>query len=349
MTAPLPYPLRPDPSAARSAAVTSLARAAIAASMAALDRRVSITRFAERTWPNDRDVPLLLRAAVPPASTTSATTLTHIALHFFASLVPVSAGAQLLNRGLQLTFDHYNAISLPGITAITADFVGQGQPIPVVQPVTSAVQLLPYKIAVSVDLTGEMIRNSNAEAIVGQRMLDATGPAIDANLFSSAAGVPEERPPGLLNGIPPLTGATGGGQGALTADLKALANALAPVAGNSQIVLVVSAEQAVSLALQLRSPFPVLTSASLAPGTVIAVAVNALVSAIDAPEISASQHATPHEQEQPSPLVDIGGGIMATPVRSMFQTDSVSLRLIMNASWVLRSPSAIAWIQNATW
>ena len=63
-------------------------------------------------------------------------------------------------------------------------------------------------------------------------------------------------------------------------DLAALA---ASVAGNGGIVFVAASQQAVAANLRLPKPlaYPILVSASLAPKTVIAVAANALVSAVD--------------------------------------------------------------------
>jgi hypothetical protein len=94
-----------------------------------------------------------------------------------------------------------------------------------------------------------MLRSPSAESLIRQVLLDATGPALDRVLFSTAAAVPNERPAGLLHNVTPITGTAGGGLNALVGDLKAMAVALAAVAGNSQVVLVAAAEQAVSLAL----------------------------------------------------------------------------------------------------
>ena len=48
---------------------------------------------------------------------------------------PASAGAQLLQQGLVLSFEGHGAISAPGLVAEygNAGFVGEGQPIPVRQ------------------------------------------------------------------------------------------------------------------------------------------------------------------------------------------------------------------------
>jgi hypothetical protein len=55
-----------------------------------------------------------------------------------------------------------------------------------------------------------------------------------------------------------------------------------------------------------------------------------------------------HMETTPGEIVDIGG-MMAKPIRSMFQTDSAGLRFILPATWALRSPQAIVWVEGATW
>jgi len=52
------------------------------------------------------------------------------------------------------------------------------------------------------------------------------------------------------------------------------------------------------------------------------------------------------EDVAPQPIVD--GGAMAQPVRSMFQTDSLALRMLLRASWAMRAPHA-AWTTNTNW
>jgi hypothetical protein len=54
-------------SVARSTACeASLSRAAIATGLSALDRGIRSYKHAEKTWPQDGDVPLILRGSVGP-------------------------------------------------------------------------------------------------------------------------------------------------------------------------------------------------------------------------------------------------------------------------------------------
>ena len=295
-----------------------------------------------RTWPTDRVAPLVLRAAMTPTTTVSAAALAPVAQAFLAALVPQSAGADLLNRGLALRFDGVATINVPGLGVPTADFVAEGEAIPVVEalPAPSA-RLTQHKIAVIATATREMLHNPAAEDLIRQILIETTGPALDRVLLSTAAATPDH-PAGLLNGIAPLP-ATGD----LIDKLIAVASAVAPVAGNGSIALVAAAAQAAAINLRLpRAPiYPVLASTTLAPGIIIAVALPALVSAVEIIRVEASTDAVVHEET--GPRADIGGGVMATPLRSFFQSDTVGLKLRWPISWALRDPRAVAWMQGA--
>ena len=135
-------------------------------------------------------------------------------------------------------------------------------------------------------------------------------------------------------------------------DLSSLAAAVAPLAGNFQIAIVAAAKQAVAVAL--RSPkeisYPLLASAALAEGTVIAVALPVLVSAVSVPTVDASQQAVYHEESVPLALSTPGTPmVVAAPTRSVFQTDTVSLRLRQMISWAVRDSDGIAFMTGVSW
>jgi hypothetical protein len=99
--------------------------------------------------------------------------------------------------------------------------------------------------------------------------------------------------------------------------------------------------------LRLRTvffPFEVLASAALPDKTVIAIAGNALASAVDAvPRLDIGDQGT-------IVMADDAGAVMASaPTRSLWQTDTVSLRMRMEVSWGLRAAAGLAWTQNVVW
>lgn len=94
--------------------------------------------MAERLWPSDKSIALLLtRAAAEPAMTSVLGWAAELAQKrvsdALAALGPASAGAQLLQQSLVFAFDGAGQISVPGFVAAAANagFVGEGDPIPV--------------------------------------------------------------------------------------------------------------------------------------------------------------------------------------------------------------------------
>jgi hypothetical protein len=186
-----------------------------------------------------------------------------VATAFLSALVPMSAAAALIERGLSLSFDGAATIGVPNIAPPSAAFVAEGLPAPVQQASTSSAgaSLVPHKLTSIVVLTDELVRSSNAEALMRQILLEAVGPALDSVLFSTAAAT-ADHPAGLRYNIAGLTPATAGTKSEIIAsDLQALAASVAPVAGNSPVVIIASPDAAVALKLRLAQPidWPILT------------------------------------------------------------------------------------------
>ena len=81
------------------------------------------------------------------------------------------------------------------------------------------------------------------------------------------------------------------------------------------------------------------------------MALPALVAAVDpVPKIEASRDAVQQFEDSPVAIGTAGSpNVVAAPVRSMWQTDSVSLRVILRVAWGLRASGAVAWTQAVTW
>jgi hypothetical protein len=294
-----------------------------------------------------------MRAASAPAMTSTtgwARELSPIVVAFLSNLVPMSAGADLLGRVLGLSFDGAGAINLPTVTTPLADFVGEGAPIPVVNGVANIqATLLPYKFCVITVLSRELIEHANGEPLVRNALLQSTGPALDRRLFDANAGVANLRPPGLLYGITPLTPSSdpSGKTDSMLDDLEALLTSVAVVAGNGAIVLIAAPAQAVAIKLRTLDTFDyaVLTSSQLAAGTVIAVAVNSIVSASDAaPAIDTTRTASMQFSDSPSGDLIGGGTVIAA-----FQNDVVGLRLKWPLSWSVRDARGISYMTSVSW
>jgi Phage capsid family len=365
MNAPARIPLRPDPNAIRRAGIASLMRTATALVLAAERRdspRQDPVKLAERMWPGDRDVGLLTRAASSPATTTSASALAHVLTEYFIqSLSPVSAAAILLQRTLQLSFNHNALLSVPGFVAdASGGFVGEGMPIPARSLLAQPLQLLPSKFATISALTQETVAGSggNAEKMVADVLTRSVGLALDAALFDSNPAVAELRPAGLRSGVTASVASAGTVPlDAMISDLETLVGVVAPIAGTEPIILIAAPARAKtmplrSLTLRDNPSFIILPSAAIAAGDLIAVVPTAIASATDgAPEISVARETVLHmEDTSPQQIVSAGTlPVVAAPATSLFQTDVLALKCRMEVTWGKRDPRAVAWLTTSAW
>jgi hypothetical protein len=107
-------------------------------------------------------------------------------------------------------------------------------------------------------------------------------------------------------------------------------------------MLVAAPGQFVPLSMNARNPWAVLMSAALPAGTVIGLVPGALATVVEPPRIEASA-AMVQMDDQPS--VDP----MVGPTISLYQSDKIGLKFVLPATWSLRSPSGVAWVENVTW
>jgi hypothetical protein len=132
----------------------------------------------------------------------------------------------------------------------------------------------------------------------------------------------------------------------MLANLKALAAAVLN-AGGTMPAFVMNPLQAIAVAFASNGlPYAVVDSAEMEAGTVIAVDAPSFASAIGRAEVDASRDAAVHEEDSaPQP---INAGTMATPIRSFFQTDTIGVRVLMDAAWGLPT-GRTAWIEGVSW
>jgi hypothetical protein len=250
---------------------------------------------------------------------------------------------------MQLRFDGTGSISLPTLTTAAASFVGEGRSVPVKMLQSGpGMKLEPHKLAMLVALTREMVESSNAEAIIRASLVEGAAQGLDAALFNANAAT-ADAPAGLLNGLAPLAPSTATPLGdAMAVDLALLGGSVARAAG-ADLIFVSAPEQ--SLAIALRSPsfdYPVLTSKTLTKGTVIAVAAPAIASAFDPTPLLDASREVEVQMADPASAINDGSG-MSAPVASMYQSDTVALRLRMDAAWILRASGGISFMNAVSW
>jgi hypothetical protein len=212
---------------------------------------------------------------------------------------------------------------------------------------SNAAILRPRKLQVLATFSRETIEHSNIEAVVRQSLSEATGLALDLQMFSSDPG-DATKPPGLLAGTAPIAATAGGGAAAMLTDLNNLFAALASHGGGKTAIIAAAVPQALALKLSVGPRFDVdiVASTALASGTVVALELASFVSGFgSAPEFTASKVGSVH-MEDTTPSSNLTG---AVPVRSLFQTDAIGLKMTLSAGWGLRASGHAQFVTGATW
>jgi len=320
---------------------------------------------------------LILRAASAPAITTVAGWAQELVQTDYADLMPLLMPAAILTRlsakGMTLNFGNTGRIIIPTRSrtpTIAGSFVGEGLAIPVRQGAFTSQTVVPKKLAVISVWTREMADHSipAIEGLIREAIQQDTSVAVDSVLIDANAAT-AVRPAGLLNGVTVTTATAGGGMAALIGDIKALIGALtvstygnlrSPVfLMNPSDILAVTLTQATNTGIfpfreEIRggtlNTVPVIDSATVPAKTMILVdAADFVVVGGGAPRLETSDQATLH-MEDTTPLELVASpSTVAAPQRSLFQTDSIALRMVMPLNWIQRRAGTVAWTQNVTW
>jgi len=318
-----------------------------------------------------------MRAATAPATTTTAGWAAELAVTgqgaWFNALMAGSIFQPVAAPAMNITLGRYNQISMPTRAAtptIAGSFVAEGAPIPVRQAAFTAITLGLKKMAVITSYTREIAEHSTPEieTILRQLIMDDTGVAVDT-VFIDNIAVSSIRPAGIRNGVSGLTPTAGGGFAALVGDLKAMVGALAAVNAMGSLVWIMNPVQqiAISLTQNAGGDFPfqadinanrllgygVVVSSTVPAGMVILInADDLMVVQGDTPRFDVSDQATLHFEDTTPLQITTGAqgsAVAATPVRSMFQTDSLALRMILPMNWAMRRTGSVAWVTGVTW
>ena len=320
-----------------------------------------------------------MRAATAPATTTQAGWAAELAQTLFAAfmevLYPKAVYPRLAGFGLSLSFGAAGKISIPTratTPTIAGSFVGEGQPIPVRQGLFTSQILTPKKMAVITTWTRE-IQDHSVPAIEGllrDAVQEDTAISLDSVLLDANPAT-LVRPAGILNGVVGLTPTAGGGFTALVGDIKQLTGALLTgTKGNVRAPCWLMNPQQINSAGLVAAPgaglfpfreeisqgklsgWPIIDSGTVPLGTVIVIdAADFVAVGGDAPRFEISDQATLHFDDT-TPL-DIGTAgtpaTVAAPVKSMWQTDSLALRLILPTNWTIRRAGVVAYVAGVTW
>lgn len=320
---------------------------------------------------------LVTRAATVPATTTltgwAAELVQTSVVDYISTLMPDTVFPRLVNYGGRYSFGRNGILVLPGRAAtptVAGAFVAEGAPIPVKQAAFTSVTMTPKKMGVISSFTRQILEHSTPEiqGLIQEAMQEDTSVVIDSTLLDNIAAS-AVRPAGLRAGVAGLTPTAGGGFNALVGDIKQLVNVLVTANSLRRPVWIMNPVQAISASMTQNNAgdfpfaadinvgrlqgFPLITSTTVPATMVILVDAADFVSVNgDIPRYDISDQATLHyEDTNPLQLTTgaQGSAVSATPTRSLWQTDTIAIRMMLDINWSLRRTGIIAWMTAVTW
>jgi hypothetical protein len=290
---------------------------------------------------------LKTRAATGPALTTQPGWAAELSLDglpgFILSLQRQSAFAAVLARAPQVSLLGTGVVRVPVAGAAPpAKIISEGQPIPVIRGSFSPLALTAFKLAAISTFSDELTKVSNIEAVTRTLLAQSLSSGMDTAAFSATP------PAGLLTGLTPVAASTSTDpQAALLADLAALVKALDAPSTDVVFAMPPSNYLVASALLPSGFGYALAATTALPTGTVVAVDPQGVAAALSAePRLSLAEGSAVHEEDAPAPIVS--GGVTASPVRSLFQTNMLGLRMIADTGWVART-GAVAFTTGVKW
>jgi len=344
------------------------------ARMVAFVKNTSVDQVMKDVYRNDRGLDLITKASVDPARTDvpawAGDLLQEQVAGFLGLLQNNSVFGAMRPRGVSLMFDQYGNVKIPSRSAAAADqlagdFVGEGLPIPVGKLAITSKNVTQRNVKVITTMTREIFDGTmgQIETIIRDAVIEDTTKVMDVKLFDDIAGT-AIRPPGLLNGVTP-TASSGNTVDNINTDLKALLTPLLTNDAAKDIVIVLNPLRRLGLTMVTNAvgesvfkvevnsgvlaTYPLLNSSNIAADVVHAVNARDFVSAYGGPRFETSTTATLHmEDTDPAEIVS-GVPATASPVRSLFQTDTIGLRTIIPMTWDMRRVDQVASLSGVGW
>lgn len=248
----------------------------------------------------------------------------------------------------------------------TAFWVSEGLGIPVTTADFSDVTLRSLKVAAIAVITKELMKRSSpsAEMLVRDSLVNAAAQRIDLT-FLGTAGAGTGSPAGILNGLSSL-GSNGSDADAVLADIRELYAPFITAKNASGLYYVMSRSLAKSVSLMRnalgQTEFtglnanggtlegdPVITGDNVPDGYVILMKPSDIFKIGDTGiEVSVSDQATIEQDTAPQGDSLTPTAASAT-LMSMFQEDSVALKVVQPINYAKRRASAVAYIADAGW
>ncbi|TCM17217.1 HK97 family phage major capsid protein [Novosphingobium sp. PhB165] len=248
--------------------------------------------------------------------------------------------------------------------AANAYWVGQSKSIPVTTADFLDVQLAAQKVAAIAVVSKELLRDSSpsAELLVRDALVQASAQRIDQTFLSADAAVPNVSPAGILFGLTALNSAGNDVDGVI-ADVKALYAPFLAAKNASGLQMVANESLSKSIGLMQNVmgnwAFPGITAAGgsllgdpLVSGSNVGASDLILLKPSDiykigdrGVEVSLSTEAAIQMDSAPNGASDTPTA--QTGVVSMFQTESVAIKVVRPLNYAKRRASAVSYIGDA--
>lgn len=254
-------------------------------------------------------------------------------------------------------------------TGGTAYWVAEGSAKPLTRPTWTRTDLAPLTVAGLAAVTIQALRFSSPDADRALRddLTAAVVEAIDSAFIDPAnSGVPGAKPAAITNGITGTVASSGSDAAAIRADVRAAMSLF--VAANNPLtsgVWVMSGSNALGASM-LMNPLgqPEFTGLGVNGGTfmqlpvIVSEAAGTTVSLLNAGDIWLADEGGVGVDMSTDASLDMvdnptgtstGADPTETTLVSMFQTNSVAIRVEKFINWARRRPTGIATITGATW
>ena len=225
--------------------------------------------------------------------------------------------------------------------------------------------LTPDKMGVIVPFAEELVTatNNQIESIIRNAIVQDTAEALDAILLDANAAT-TVRPAGLLNGVT-LTNSAGDTAANITTDVKTLMANFVSTDTPKRVWMIMNGARKLSVQTVTTTTgerafpevasgnllgIPIIESGNCDAAEVYTINSDAFYTAYDAPRFSMSNTAVLHmEDTTPLEIVSGTGPTTADPVRSLFQTDSMAIRMILPVTWAMVRASMVDGIDTVSW
>lgn len=334
-----------------------------------------IDQVLEQRYPNRdeaTEVAVMKRADAPIATTGTSGFVSQLVqstwADYMGALTGMSVYPGLRSRGRAVSFDAAGTAYLPQRTGSGANgsFFAEGSPIRVGRVTVAAPTFTSRKMGVIIPFTREAAKRStpDLEGVLRTAILEDTAATLDPLLLDATAG-DTIRPAGLIYNIAAAASGYGGGDHvAVKEDFKNLLQPFIDAKAAGGITVVMNPAQGLAISMMdgptnnanwfqpIRDRVTIIESEHATAGRLIALRNSDFATALgDMPEFEMSNQATIHmEDTTPLEIVESGSpDVVAAPVRSFWQTDSMGIRMVMDISWTMARSGVVHWIDGTSY